>query len=257
VKVCVAIFALLTPAAAGAEASFLERPLILSSHAIQFDAGYEPLFEDTGANTAIVHRLLFGLEARVTDALEVGFSMAPRIAPNGGFDHFAIRTTYLAHQNVGVRLDTGLYDSVITGSPGFAAGVGLSLRIPLVPGRVAVVTGRFTGLPPIGPRFSPWPSFSFADDVLTLDVNGNARTGSVGFPVGILVQLTPSLATQLRAGYRHTFGGYASADYAPVGVDLLTSSGTTDFIISCETPRKLQAASTVYQGRILLQSRFP
>ena len=64
------------------------------------------------------------------------------------------------------------------------------------------------------------------------------------------------LAAQVRAGYRHVFGAYSSADYVPIGVDLLASTGTMDFIISAEMPRKLQAASNIYEGRVQLQARF-
>ncbi|TMB11050.1 MAG: hypothetical protein E6J66_10080 [Deltaproteobacteria bacterium] len=256
-KLWAAIIALTASPQVRADASFLERPLIVLRHEIQLHAAYEPLREDTGTNTADVHRVLLGLDVGVTDEVQLGLSAAPRIAPNGGFDHLAIRTTYLAHEHVAVRLDTGVYDTRVHGeTPGFAGGIGMSLRIPLLAERVALISGRFTGLPPIGPRFSPWPSLSFADDLVTIDVNGRVRTASVGIPLGVLVQVVPLLAAQVRAGYRHVFGAYSSADYVPIGVDLLASTGTMDFIISAEMPRKLQAASNIYEGRVQLQARF-
>jgi hypothetical protein len=256
-KLWAAIIALTASSQVRADASFLERPLILERHGIQLHAAYEPLREDTGTNTADVHRVLFGLDVGVTDEVQLGVSVVPRIAPNGGFDHLAIRTTYLAHEHVAVRLDTGVYDTRLYGeTPGFAGGIGMSLRVPVVAERVALISGRFTGLPPIGPRFSPWPSLSFADDLVTVDMNGRVRTGSVGIPLGVLVQVFPFLAAEVRVGYHHVFGAYSSADYVPIGFDLLASTGTMDLIISVEMPRKLQAASNMYEGRVQLQARF-
>ena len=94
------------------------------------------------------------------------------------------------------------------------------------------------------------------DDLVTVDMNGRVRTGSVGIPLGVLVQVFPFLAAEVRVGYHHVFGAYSSADYVPIGFDLLASTGTMDLIISVEMPRKLQAASNMYEGRVQLQARF-
>ena len=255
-KFCLAVLAVMAPSAVRADvakASFLERALVLPEHVVQIHTAYDLRFDNVGTT---VHQVLLGFEVGVPGGLQLGLSVVQRVTPNLGFDRLAVRAAYLAHDQIAVRVDGGVYDTKVYGqTPGFSGGMGVSLRIPLISDLIVLTSGRFTGLPPIGPRFSPWPSFSFADDLITVDVNALGPTGSVGVPIGVLMQLAPGVAAGLRVGYRHTFGAYATADYVPVGVDLL-ASGAIDVIVSAEMPRKLQSAAAVYEGRVLLQARF-
>jgi len=246
---------ILTTAAAAEQTypAFIDRPLVLAPGTFQPHAGWELLGFRGGGPTR--NSLWFGADVGVLRELQIGASLVLTEAPGLGFDRAAARAVLALHPMTAVRLDTSIYRFL--GLPeeyGYASGIGLSIKIPLLAGTLSLVSGRSFALPPIGRTIE---ELHFADDLFTLDLNHSNVTATVGFPIGLQLQPIEQLSLLLRSGYRHGFGGGSySEDWIPVGLDALVSFAPVDLIASAELPGNVRGHADVFIVRAVAQARF-
>jgi hypothetical protein len=246
--------ALLATAAAAEQpypGAFIDRPLVLPPGMLQPHAGWE-LLGFRGGPTR--NSIGFGADVGVFRDFQIGASAVLTEAPDLGFDRVAARGLIALHPAAAVRVDTSIYRFLgVPQEYGYASGIGLSIKIPLVPGTLALISGRSFALPPIGRT----EELHFADDLFTLDLNHSNVTATLGIPMGLELQAIPQLSLLLRSGYRHGFGGgLYSEDWVPVGLDVLVNLAPVDLIASAELPGNLRGHTDIFVLRAAVQARF-
>jgi len=251
------LVALLSASAAAAEESypgtFIDRPLVLPPGMFQPQAGWELLGFRGGGPTQ--NSVVFAADVGVFPGAQIGASAVLAEAPNLDFDRIAARGVFALHPLAALRLDTSYYRFHSTPDEhGYASGIGLAIRVPLVPGTLALISGRSVALRPIGRTLD---ERHFADDLFTLDLNHSNVTATVGFPIGLELQPVAPLALVLHSGYRHGFGGGSyDEDWIPVGLDALINLGPVDLIGSAELPGNLRGHADVFVVGAAVQARF-
>jgi len=216
--------------------SFIDRPLVLPPLSVRPQAAWEMVavrsIDRSPASTG--HWLQLGIDAGVGFGLQVGVAASQELSPDASFDRAALRSLLSLSQDAALRLDFGPYRFNRQTETGWAGGLGAVLRLPLIPGKVALLTGRTIALPPIGGTLG----LAFADDFVTIDLNHSNITATVGIPLQLLVEPAEGFALALRSGYRHGWGGgNFSADWVPLGADLLVNvARRVDFVASAEVP---------------------
>ena len=234
--------------------AFIERPLVLPAGAVQPQLGWE--LAGYRAGGPVQNGLWLGADAGVAGFLQIGVAAVLTEAPDLGFDRATARGLFSLHPDAAIRLDTSVYRFRGVGSTeyGYASGIGLSLRLPVVRGVLSLISGRAFGLPPIARTLD---EAHFADDLFTLDLNHSNVTATVGLPVGLQLQATEEVALLLRSGFRHGFGGgNYDENWVPVGVDVLFNLSPVDLIGSAELPGNLRTHADVIVVRVVAQARF-
>jgi hypothetical protein len=235
-----------------------------------------------GTGEAVGAALDFG----VVDGLQLGLFLDFPVHPNADIDTFAVNGQYALTEFVNGRLDLGMQRiissttvlgrTITSSATGFAFGLGLPFKWRFSD-QLAFVSGRpaaFAFGSPLqlvsstssGAGASSGLGILLTDDIFAMSIFDHAKIGALSLPVGLLAQVHPNVALELRAGYRLAFiipetGDTQTESFVPLALDVLVSPVSfLDFGFTFELPGDVDSSTIGYadlrQFLIFVQGRF-
>lgn len=196
--------------------SMIDRPLTLPESTFQPYAAFELMHYSSVPAPAPsnVELLQFSLDAGIAHHLQAGAFTTIEVSPQSQIFNGLANIQYQLLNFAAVRADIGI-QRVDNGDVRFAVGIGLPVKLKLTD-TVALISSR------------PY-AYGAEDDIFSARV-GSSSVSEFRIPVGLMFQLGPHLNVAARSGFRNQ----GSAEFVPIGGDVVASYGPADLGVTVD-----------------------
>src|SRR5262249_29114076 len=199
---------------------FLDRPLVLPPSIWQPELRSLVVDQDKKAVRTL---LSAGVDGSPLDSLQVGALATFQAGPTADFRSLLVNAQYPTLDEISMRLDAGIARTVTAVTmPNlvvvnqveyeFVGGAGLPFK-HTISSHLALTSGSPT-------------SFRWPDGILTWEIKSSGSSGKFGLPLGLLWQLHPRVAAELRSGFRMDVAVVRVATYVPLTFEVMGHLGS-------------------------------